>query len=55
MIERMLTKSKTTKKSDLLADFWKMLRSERTAEVYAVLTDDIVDSNWTIPKLTTAG
>jgi hypothetical protein len=55
MIERMLSKSKTTKKSDLLAGFWKMLRSDKTAEVYAVLTDDIVTSDWRIPPLTSAG
>lgn len=49
MIERMLEKSRTAKKSELLADFWKMLQSEKTAEVYVVMTDDIVASSWKIP------
>lgn len=55
MLNRMVSKSKTTKKSDLLGGFWKMLRSEKTAEVYAVLTDGIVTSNWRIPPLTSTG
>lgn len=49
MIERMLAKSKAAKKAELLAEFWKMLQSEKTAEVYAVTTDTIVASNWRIP------
>jgi hypothetical protein len=50
LIERLLANASTTKKADLLADFWKMLQSEKTAEVYAVTTDTIVDSNWNIPQ-----
>lgn len=55
LLERLLANATTTKKAALLAAFWKMLRSEKTAEVYAVITDDIMASNWKIPRVKTAG